>query len=137
MNEDIGWKQRFSDYLKVLRLLEECIPENANSMSAKDTLALIKAFRLTEMLGWQLMWEYMHYNGISVQKHRRQTIRVAFNRELITHGQLWMDMIEARDAALHCYDEKVARRLALDILQFLPAFRELSERFTEYCEQAQ
>ena len=71
-------------------------------------MALIQAFEVTCELAWKVLKDYLFENGISVSLPK-QVIKEAFNKNVIKDGQLWIDMIEARNATSHEYNlEKVS-----------------------------
>lgn len=103
--EDIRWEQRFDNlkpaYQRLLRAVQ------ANSQTPNSDLihmALIKAFEMTFELAWKAMKDYLKYNGINA-KLPREVIKQAFANDLITDGQLWIDMLEDRNLMAHTYDE--------------------------------
>ena len=56
----------------------------------------------------------------------RQTIKTAFLRNLIPDGQIWIDMMEARNKTSHTYNESLAKSLTNEVTdKFLPALNNL------------
>ena len=58
----------------------------------------------------------LNYNGIDV-KLPREVIKQAFANDIITDGQLWMDMLEDRNLMAHTYDEARAIKAVNHICQ--------------------
>ena len=62
MNEDIRWKQRFSNYKKALAQLTKFIDED--ELNELEKQGLIKAFEYTHELAWNLLKDYLQDQGI-------------------------------------------------------------------------
>jgi nucleotidyltransferase substrate binding protein (TIGR01987 family) len=117
MSEDIRWKQRFSNYKKALKRLNENVrifdEENMENFVLE---AMIKCFELSYELAWNTMKDYISYKGFKKEIHgSRDSIRAAVNFHLIENEDTWMDMIEDRNRASHAYDEENAQILAKTI----------------------
>jgi len=132
-NQDIRWKQRFSNYKKALHQLEEFIQKK--DMSKLEEQGLIKAFEYTFELAWNVIKDYYEYQGVTDIQGSRDAFRLAFQRGLIEDGETWMDMIDSRIQTTHIYNEKVARQIAQDIVQrYYGQFQELREKLEELGE---
>ena len=103
--EDIRWKQRFDNLQSAYARLQEAVAANRQAPDNRlIQMALIKAFEMTFELSWKTMKDYLKYNGIDV-KLPREIIKQAFATDIITDGQMWMDMLEDRNLMAHTYDE--------------------------------
>jgi len=103
--EDIRWKQRFDNLQSAYLRLQEAIAANQQAPDNRlIQMALIKAFEMTFELSWKTIKDYLKYNGIDV-KLPREIIKQAFATDIITDGQMWMDMLEDRNLMAHTYDE--------------------------------
>jgi len=103
--QDIRWKQRYDNLQSAYLRLQEAIAANQQAPDNQlIQMALIKSFEMTFELSWKTMKDYLKYNGIDV-KLPREIIKQAFATDLITDGQLWMDMLEDRNLMAHTYDE--------------------------------
>jgi nucleotidyltransferase substrate binding protein (TIGR01987 family) len=103
--EDIRWKQRFDNLQSAYLRLQEAVAANRQAPDNRlIQMALIKAFEMTFELSWKTMKDYLKYNGIDA-KMPREIIKQAFAADLITDGQMWMDMLEDRNLMAHTYDE--------------------------------
>ena len=99
--QDIRWKQRFENLQSAYQLLQEAQNENKLTPDSKlIRVALIKAFEMTFELSWKTMKDYLAFNGIDV-KFPRDIIKQAFTNDMITNGQLWIDMLEERNLITH------------------------------------
>jgi nucleotidyltransferase substrate binding protein (TIGR01987 family) len=126
-NQDIRWKQRFSNYNKALAQLEDFIQKK--NLSRLEEQGLIKAFEYTYELAWNVIKDYYEYQGVTDIQGSRDAFRLAFQRGLIEDGETWMDMIDSRIQNTHTYNEEVAKQIAQDIVQrYYDQFKNLSER---------
>jgi len=112
-NQDIRWEQRFKNYQKALRQLEKFLKQkNLNDLEEQG---LIQAFEYTYELSWNVIKDYLNFQGITEIIGSRDAFRMAFNRDLIEEGHIWMDMIESRIKSLHTYNEEVAKEILIKI----------------------
>lgn len=114
---DIRWKQRFSNLQLAYRRLQQAV--EANRLTPGNDLiqmALIKAFEMSFELAWKTLKDYLNYNGIDV-KLPREVIKQAFANELVSDGQLWIDMLEERNLMAHIYDQARALKAVNHICQ--------------------
>lgn len=107
--QDIRWKQRFEHLQSTYKLLQEAIAAHMQTPNNNlIQIALIKAFEMTFELSWKTIKDFLQYNGIDV-KLPREIIKQAFANDIITDGQLWIDMLEDRNLMTHTYDEERAQ----------------------------
>ena len=129
--QKIRWHERFENFQLALVNINEtydCIQQNG--LNKIYTMALIQAFEIVFELAWKTMKDYLEYEGIKTDTPR-QTIKTAFLRNLIPDGQIWIDMMEARNKTSHTYNESFAKSLADEITnKFRPALKELDTIFT-------
>ena len=112
-DEDVRWKQRFSNYKKAhgrFRDTSAFFEKNRSGVAVFVAMeALIKCFEFTFELAWQTMKDYIAYQGYVKDIHgSRDSLRAAQQFDLISNGQLWIDMIDDRNRATHAYDEESA-----------------------------
>jgi nucleotidyltransferase substrate binding protein (TIGR01987 family) len=131
-HQDIRWKQRFENLQSAYGKLQEAIKVN-EQMPKNDLIkmALIKGFEMTFELSWKTMKDFLNYNGIDV-KLPREIIKQAFANDIITDGQLWIDMLEDRNLMTHSYDEQRANLAISHIRQdYLKGLAQLQDYFTQ------
>lgn len=105
--EDIRWQQRFANYQKALNQLTEAIENNGTNPIDIIKEGIIQRFEFTHELAWKVMKDYLEYEGYHSIVGSRSATREAFNKGLITEGQLWMNMIESRNTTVHTYQEEI------------------------------
>jgi nucleotidyltransferase substrate binding protein (TIGR01987 family) len=133
MAEDIRWKQRFSNYEKAFQSLTEAVDlSRERELSALEQQGLIQSFEFTHELAWKVLKDYLEYQGVAEVVGSRDASRFAFQNSLIQDGEVWMQMIAARNQTSHTYNLKIAQAVVDSILtQFYPAFNQLAKKFGE------
>lgn len=133
MVQDVRWKQRFHNYTKAFQALTEAVELSQHrSLSALEQQGLIQSFEFTHELAWKMLKDYLEYQGISNIVGSRDASRFAFQNALINDGEVWMQMIVARNQTSHTYNIKIAQAVVDSILnQFYPAFNQLAIKFSE------
>ena len=125
---EIRWKQRFENFkLANANILEtaECIKKEG--LNKIYTMALVQAFEMSFELGWKTIKDYLEYNG-KIVANPRSAIKEAFSEQIITDGQLWIEMMEARNKTSHTYKEDFAKQTANEILNtYIPLLVELEK----------
>lgn len=127
MSEDTRWKQRFDNYAKALQQLTQAV-ELARSRPLTDLekQGLIQGFEYTHELAWNVLKDYLEFEGINGIVGSRGAVREAFRRELIMDGEAWMAMIEKRNLSSHTYNLDTANDLCREIIAvFHPCFAAL------------
>ncbi len=105
MNQkEIRWDQRFVNFEKAFNQLKNAV-ERIESLDNLAKEGLIQRFEYTFELAWKTLKDYLESNGI-VTKFPRETLKHAFQTELLENGETWLDMLEKRNLLAHTYDEK-------------------------------
>jgi nucleotidyltransferase substrate binding protein (TIGR01987 family) len=114
MNDpDIRWHQRFQHYQKALSQLDNAIElSRQRRLSEIEQQGLIKAFEFTHELAWNVMKDYFEYQGNSTIMGSRDATREAFQRNLISDGEGWMEMIKSRNMTSHTYNQDIADEIS-------------------------
>jgi len=131
MGQDIRWKQRFSNYKSAFQSLTEAVElSQQRALSSLEQQGLIQSFEFTHELAWKMLKDYLEYQGITNLVGSRDASRLAFQNELIQDGEVWMQMIAARNQTSRTYNIKVAQAVVESILmQFYPALHQLANKF--------
>jgi nucleotidyltransferase substrate binding protein (TIGR01987 family) len=116
MEEDIRWKQRFSNYIKALNQLQKFIDKG--DLNELEEQGLIQAFEFTHELAWNVMKDYFEYQGNTSITGSRDATREAFQRNLIANGSQWMEMIKSRNQSSHTYNEATAHEIREQVFNF-------------------
>jgi len=127
---DVRWKQRFANFRRALDRLGQAVElQNLRPLTELEAQGLIQAFEFTHELAWNVLKDYLEYEGISGLTGSRSTVREAFKRGLIADGEIWLDMIDKRNLSSHSYNVQVAQSVVQAVLfHYYPAFRALERR---------
>ena len=129
MDQDIRWKQRFQNYKKALTTLKNAIELLAvRNLTDLEKQGMIQGFEFTFELAWNVMKDYLEEKGITGIIGSKDTIRHAFNNNLIEDGQIWMDMVKDRNLSSHSYDEKTAEDLVFAINNYYNQLKTFLEK---------
>ena len=93
--------------------------------------ALIKRFEFTQELSWNLLKDYLQYQGETEVAGCRDTYRRALKLGIITDGK-WMDTIIDRNLSAHDYNDSKAKEISQRIVSdYYPLFRDLLAKTRE------
>jgi nucleotidyltransferase substrate binding protein (TIGR01987 family) len=128
--KDIRWQQRFENYSKALnQLLNAFDLYKQRSLSDLEKQGIIQAFEFTHELAWNVLKDYIEYTGGQTLIGSKDTTREAFQKNLITDGNAWMEMIKNRNLTSHTYNEDTSKLIINNIVQlYVPCFIQLSEK---------
>ena len=107
-NKIIRWQQRFQNFEKAFAQLQET--SKISSPSDAERAGLIQFFELTFELAWKTLKDYLESQGFAV-KTPRETLKQAFQIDLIEDGHGWMKALDDRNLTTHTYDEKTSRKV--------------------------
>ena len=124
LNEDVRWKQRFVNFKKALAQLEDAVLlSKQRELSRLEKQGVIQAFEFTHELAWNVLKDYLEDQGEQNIRGSKDATRYAFKVSLITDGELWMAMIQSRNASSDMYDEEVSATLFTTIVDdYYPLF---------------
>jgi nucleotidyltransferase substrate binding protein (TIGR01987 family) len=134
---DIRWRQRFDNFQRALQVLERGVDlARQRPLSELEQQGLIQAFEFTHELAWNLLKDYLQYQGIASIIGSRDATRLAFQNGLILDGEAWMAMIKARNQSSHTDNLEQAQVIARDVIdRFAPRFGALRDRFTALSQE--
>lgn len=131
---ELRWQQRFENYKLALANINETYDYiKQNGLNKIYIMALIQAFEMVFELAWKTMKDYLEYEGIKTDTPR-ETIKNAFLRNVISDGDCWIEMLEARNKTSHTYKEEFAKSVAKEVIdRYLPALNNLRTILAEKC----
>ncbi|MFP4316681.1 MAG: nucleotidyltransferase substrate binding protein [Desulfovibrionales bacterium] len=131
MPEDIRWKQRFDNYQRALGRLEEAVElSHERKLSDLEEQGLIQGFEFTHELAWNVLKDFLEYQGVGDIIGSKGAVRQAFKNGLIENGEIWMTMISDRNRSTHTYNQAVAKEIAERILNdYFSEFQKMAQRF--------
>lgn len=125
-NKEIRWQQRFQNFEKAFQLLERSVA--IESLSEIERGGLIQFFEVAFELAWKTMKDYLEAQGFVV-KTPRETIKQAFQMDLIGNGQAWLQALEDRNLTTHTYDEETAIQMERSIRgKYFPVMKDFYEK---------
>jgi nucleotidyltransferase substrate binding protein (TIGR01987 family) len=113
MVEDIRWKQRFDNYKKAYVQLQKAV--EMPNLSDIEKEGLIQRFEYTFELAWNVMKDYLEEKGNTGMLGSKDVIRIAFKYDLISNGDVWMDMVTSRRLSSHTCNESTANKIVLSV----------------------
>ncbi|MCX5771671.1 MAG: HI0074 family nucleotidyltransferase substrate-binding subunit [Candidatus Hydrogenedentes bacterium] len=116
MTTDIRWKQRFDNFDRAVTLLREPIEQGVENLSDLEKEGAVHRFELVLELAWKTLKDYLEYLGTSVKPVTPRTvIKEAFAAQILTDGQVWIDMLNHRNLLSHTYDKAAYEEAVLAI----------------------
>ncbi len=127
--KDIRPQQRFDNFKKSYQLLEKYFSLELTSEIEKA--GLIQFFEITFDLALKVLKDYLEAQGYIV-KSPRETIKQAYQMEIIDEGHAWIEALSSRNLTTHTYDEQFTEKFVQDIQQvYFPLFKSLYEKLLE------
>lgn len=115
--KDIRWIQRLQNFEKAFKRMAALVEEaKTGDLTDVEQEALIQRFEYTQELSWLVIRDFYRDQGETTIQGSRDAYRLAFQRGLITEGQLFMDMVKSRNQAAHTYNEETATQVTEDIV---------------------
>jgi nucleotidyltransferase substrate binding protein (TIGR01987 family) len=106
---DIRWRQRYQNFEKSLRYLEQAMA--INNPDIIQRAGLIQFFEMSFELAWNTLKDYLEEQGFIDVKSPRAAIKKAFETGLVTDGHNWLKALEDRNLTSHTYDEATANQV--------------------------
>lgn len=127
--QDIRWQQRYDNFSRALEQLTQAVElSRSRPLSDLEKQGVIQGFEIVHELAWNVLKDFLTYEGITGIVGSRSAVREAFSRDLLVDGELWMDMIEKRNLSSHTYNKEVAEALVNAIVgSYHPAFLALQQ----------
>ena len=107
-----NFKRKLLSFNKALQSLKEIYSVYLKKPDQKvSQMALIKSFELAFELSWKTLQSFFKSQGYMEVNSPKGIIKEAFNKEIIQDGQLWIDMLDARNRLSHIYDENMFKEI--------------------------
>lgn len=112
------WEQKLDSYTKALNRLAEVVNESKKrELNGFELGSVVQRFEFTHEVAWKLMLSYCKFVSPEEQTlGSKDSTRWAFHAGLLENGEVWMDMIWARNTTLHTYDGDVAESIIAKIV---------------------
>lgn len=130
MQQDVRWKQRFSNFEKTIILLEKALQVKQPDIIYRA--GIIQCFEMSIELAWKTLKDYFEEQKFTGVNTPKAVIKKAFETGLIQDGHRWMDALENRNLTVHTYDEEKA--IDMEILiqnDYFPLLNDLYKTLKE------
>lgn len=118
MQQDIRWKQRFSNFQKAFTQLREAVElSNKRELTDLEKQGVIQSFEYTYELSWNMIRDYLIYKGIIDIVGSRDAIKLAYKYGILKNGEIWIEMINSRNLTTHTYNKKIVDQILDNIIQ--------------------
>lgn len=105
-NPDVRWIQRFDHFDKAATNLGAAVDMDVSTLSLLEKEGLIQRFEVAVELGWKTIKDYLENEGQAfTEVTPKAVLKSAFAAGILPDGQIWIDMIDQRNALAHMYDE--------------------------------
>lgn len=129
--------ERRNDYKSALNKLEESLENIPNEIEETTLQVLIDGtlhrFEFTFELAWKTIKDYLEYMGITNKVGSpRENIQLAYKQGIIEDGEIWIEIMLARNELSHLYDEQTSRKIYDNIKnRYIKEFKKLEEKFEQ------
>ncbi|MDE0119801.1 MAG: HI0074 family nucleotidyltransferase substrate-binding subunit [Bdellovibrionales bacterium] len=116
MNDEKRWKQRFENFEKSYHLLcrrQKDYEKNPNSEAFQ--MSLIQSYEISVELARNTLKDYLENSGHPELETPKKIIRQAFQSEMISNAEKWMEALKKRNQTSHIYNPKILR----EVLEFI------------------
>ena len=102
---DVRWRQRFENFSRAVGLLRSALEHGPESLNDLEKEGAVQRFEYTVELAWKVLKDFLEYSGAQITPATpKSVVKLAFAARLIADGQLWIDMLDHRNALSHKYD---------------------------------
>ena len=109
IQKDVRWQQRFVNFNKALKQLENAIGKEELSSLAEE--GLIWRFERTYELAWKTLQDLLLDKGYEGIHGPKAVIQQCFQVGIITDGEGWVRMHKCRDLTPHTYNKETAKEI--------------------------
>lgn len=96
--------ERIENFNRAFKLFElACNAFKQDATNDINKLALMQGFEIVIELGWKILKDYLQVKGIKALTPN-DAIKEAFSAEIISDGQIWVNMVKVRNTSSHEYN---------------------------------
>jgi len=117
MNNEKRWRQRFENLEKSFQVFCRRLKEyEKDSHSEPYQMSLVKSYEITIELARNTLKDYLENIGYADNLHNpKNIIRQAFQSEIISNAEGWMEAFKKRNKTSHIYNPKILK----EVLSFI------------------
>lgn len=136
-NQDIRWLQRFEHFKKAHDQLDAALKAlSERNLSNLEKQGTIQAFEFTYELAWNVLKDYLIWQGAETVAGLRDAIREGFKLGLISDGKAWLAMLQDRNRTLHTYNESTTNQILEQLKKvYAHLFAEFRVKFQSIANQ--
>lgn len=124
--KEIRWQQSFFNLKNALIALEKGV--GIKNPSDIEKAGIIQFYEIAFELAWKTIKDYLEAGGYLV-KSPREALKQAYQIELISEGEIWLDALDDRNLTAHIYDEQTADKIVVRIKEvYFPILIKLSKK---------
>ena len=134
MSNENRWIQRLQNLNKAFKRLEDaCDQDEYNEL---EVAGLVQTYEFTFELCWKTLKDKLTFEGYEVNSPR-ETIKKAFEMELVTDVDQWLEALESRNLFSHTYEDDIAKQaIALIKEKLEPMLRVCVGKLNELAKDA-
>ncbi len=107
------FEERRKDLVNATSRLKEALEQEDNDITIDGVL---HRYEFTFELAWKTLKDYLNYLGIEQNTGSpREVIKESYSNSIIENGEIWIDMMLARNSLSHLYDEETSREIYKEI----------------------
>ncbi len=131
MKTAIRWEKGFQSFDAGLTLLRRALEPGPAALNRLETEGLIHRFEYCLELAWKITRDYLEESGLRIAPVTpREVLRQAAAAQVVSDGQVWIDMLNHRTLLAHNYDGVVFAEVAHALAgRYLPAMEQLHRFF--------
>ncbi len=112
MNNEKRWKQRFENFEKSFNLFCRRQKEyEENPENEAYQLSLIQSYEILMELTRNTLKDYLENAGFSDLETPRKVIRQAFQSEIISDAEAWIEAFKKRNQTSHVYHPEILKEV--------------------------
>lgn len=116
MQQDIRWQQRFQNFSRSVKLIQEIQELDLNKITFLEKEGIIQRFEFSLELAWKTLKDKMEFDGIILDKiSPKVVLKEAFRAKYLDNVEVWLQMIDDRNLLSHTYDFEVFEKVIPDI----------------------
>ncbi len=128
--------ERRNDYKSALNKLEESLENIPNEIETTLQVLIdgtLHRFEFTFELAWKTIKDYLEYMGITNKVGSpRENIQLAYKQGIIEDGEIWIEIMLARNELSYLYDEQTFRKIYDNIKnRYIKELKKLEEKFEQ------
>jgi nucleotidyltransferase substrate binding protein (TIGR01987 family) len=134
MTEDIRWIQRLQNWNRALAQLTRFMEKE--ELNDLEEQGLIQCFEYNHELAWKTQKDFLENQGYTELFGSKNVARKAFEVGLVEDGEVWLAMIESRNASSHTYNEEVRQKIVTAIVDsYFESFCTLNAKLNQLAEE--